>query len=74
MRVADLPITVILTEQDAMLPQMTINQFADIQISAKISKSGNPTVKDSDIESNIIATNTTDLQEDYQLIISQTVQ
>ena len=74
LRVADLPITVILTEQDAMLPQMTINQFADIQISAKISKSGNPTVKDNDIESNIIATNTTALQEDYQLIISQTVQ
>ena len=67
--VADLPATVTLTEQDAMLPQATITQFEDIQISAKISKSGNPTIKDGDIESNQIKINTKTLEEKYQLTI-----
>lgn len=67
--VADLPISVTLTEQDAMLPQATIAQFQDIQISAKISKSGNPTIKEGDIESNQVQINTSALQNNYQLTI-----
>ena len=69
--VADLPTTVSLTEQDAMLPEATILQFSDIKISAKISKSGNPTIKEGDIESNAITLNTEELLEKYKLEINQ---
>ena len=69
LRVADLPTTVSLTEQDAMLPETTILQFSDIKISAKISKSGNPTIKKDDIESKSISFNMADKKENYSLII-----
>lgn len=47
----ELPLTINLSDQDAMMPQLTISSFPEITISARVSKSGSPTVKSGDIES-----------------------
>jgi cytochrome c-type biogenesis protein CcmH len=67
--VADLPATITLTEQDAMLPQMNISKFDDIILSAKISKTGNPTDKTGDINSQVISLNMSQLEKEYKLNI-----
>lgn len=54
LQVRDLPTTIELTEDDAMMPQLTIHSFSKIKISAKVSKSGNPNDRDDDINSQII--------------------
>jgi cytochrome c-type biogenesis protein CcmH len=40
--VADLPVTVDLSDADAMIPSMTLSSFEDIIIGARVSMSGNP--------------------------------
>lgn len=69
--VGDLPTTIELTEQDAMMPQMTIAQFADIKLSAKVSKSGNPSDRAGDIRSNELPINqaNADAAQSHQLVI-----
>lgn len=57
--VSDLPITVELSDADAMMPSMMLSSFEDIIIGARVSKSGNPVAQPGDlyIETGIIDRN-----------------
>lgn len=69
--VADLPADVTLSEQDAMLPNLTIAKFTDIELSAKVSLSGNPADKTGDINSNIVQFNEKDNSSQIELHINK---
>jgi len=67
--VKDLPMTVTLSEQDAMLPSLTIAKFNEIELTAKISKSGNPADKTGDILSNQLIYDVKKPETDLRLFI-----
>lgn len=69
--VADLPASVTLTEQDAMMPQLSIANFPEVVLSAKVSKSGNPTITDGDITSNTVDIRQTESVKSWELVIGQ---
>ena len=54
-RVQELPITISLSDADAMVPQFKMSLFPDITVSARLSKSGQPVAQSGDYESNTIA-------------------
>ncbi len=70
--VADLPLQVMLDDSMAMLPQMALSQFSDVVVSARISKSGQPTAQPGDLQSELVET-TTSGAEAIDLIISNIV-
>ncbi len=47
--VSDLPVTVELSDADAMIPSMTLSSFEEIIIGARVSKSGNPVAQLGDL-------------------------
>lgn len=51
LRVSDLPVTITLSDQDAMVPQFKMSLFPEITISARVSKSGQPTAQAGDYQS-----------------------
>jgi len=51
------PLTIILSDSDAMMAQMTMSQFPSIKVSAKLSQDADVTTKDDDINSNIVTIN-----------------
>lgn len=55
-KVADLPLRVSLSDNDAMMPQMKLSGFDQVIVGARISKSGNPIAQPGDLyaESSII--------------------
>jgi len=65
--VKDLPIDVSLTDADAMMPQFAISAFDEIEVSAKISTSGNAADKTNDIISNKIQLQKETLKPIYNL-------
>jgi len=71
LKVSDLPTTIELTEQDAMIPQMTIATFPKIKISAKVSKSGNPSNREGDINSESIELSSLDNIGEQSLVIGR---
>jgi cytochrome c-type biogenesis protein CcmH len=62
LKVSDLPVQVVLSDNDAMMPQMKMSGFDQIIIGARISKSGNPIAQSGDLfdESNVIEHKTYD--------------
>ncbi len=46
LRVADLPAQVALSDADAMTPQLRLSNFAEVQLVARVSRSGSPTSGD----------------------------
>jgi len=60
LKVKDLPIQIQLSDADAMLPQFTLSKFDDIIISARVSKSGQPTAQVGDLQSASILTTNND--------------
>jgi len=51
------PLTISLSDSDAMMAQMTMSQFPSIKVSAKLSQDADVTTKDDDINSNIVTLN-----------------
>jgi cytochrome c-type biogenesis protein CcmH len=47
--VSDLPVTVELSDADAMIPTMMLSSFEEIIIGARVSKSGNPVAQPGDL-------------------------
>ena len=71
--VANLPVTVSLNDNDAMVAQFKLSLFADIVVAARVSKSGNPIAQSGDFESSeIISKNTNN--EIIELNISTVVE
>ena len=56
LRVADLPVQVSLSDDDAMMPQMRMSGFEQIIVGARVSKTGNPIAEAGDLfsESDVI--------------------
>jgi len=73
LRVSDLPTTITLSDNDAMLPQFKLSLFEDITITARISKSGEPIAKKGDIQSKAIATKN-NIEQTIELLISEPVE
>ena len=69
LKVSDLPTSVVLSESDAMIPQLNITKFEDILISARVSKSGQPIPQTGDLESIAIETKNTS-KETIDVVIS----
>jgi cytochrome c-type biogenesis protein CcmH len=61
--VADLPAEVSLSDNDAMMPQLKISGFEQVQLVARISRSGNATAGEWIGSSQPIASKTTELQQ-----------
>ena len=53
LRVADLPVTVILNDAMAMMPSRLLSGFEEVQITARISKTGNAIAQSGDLTSEI---------------------
>ena len=51
------PLTISLSDSDAMMAQMKMSQFPSIKVSAKLSQDENVMTKDDDINSNIVTVN-----------------
>jgi cytochrome c-type biogenesis protein CcmH len=61
--VADLPAEVSLSDSDAMMPQLKISGFAQVQLVARISRSGNATAGEWIGRSPPLASSTTEPQQ-----------
>ncbi|WP_313645057.1 c-type cytochrome biogenesis protein CcmI [Pseudomonas sp.] len=61
--VAQLPIEVALTDADAMLAQMKLSQFAEVQLVARVSRAGQPTHGEWIGQGAPVATTTTAIQQ-----------
>lgn len=73
LRVADLPISITLSDSDAMMAQLTLSKFEDVIVSARVSKSGQPIAQSGDIQSQAIATKH-NAAEKLSLTISELVE
>jgi cytochrome c-type biogenesis protein CcmH len=62
MTVADLPVTVELGDADAMMPQLKLSNFPEVQLVARISRAGKPTAGEWIGRSQPLASSTTALQ------------
>lgn len=71
--VSDLPASVVLSESDAMIAQLSIAQFEDLLVSARISKSGQPIPQPGDLESASIETKN-NARQPINLVISQVIE
>lgn len=71
--VADLPATLVLNDNDAMVSQLKLSAFEDVVISARVSKSGQPVAQAGDLQSNQVDTKNTS-PENITLVISQIVE
>lgn len=72
LRVSDLPMTLSLSDSDAMIAQLTISKFEDIVVSARVSKSGQPIPQNGDLESKSVDTKN-DSQENINVVISYSI-
>ena len=61
--VADLPITVELSDSDAMMPQLKLSNFPEVQLVARISRAGQPTAGEWIGRSQPLASSTTATQQ-----------
>ncbi len=73
MRASDFPTQIVLSEADAMMPQLTIGAFEQLEVIARVSKSGNPIAQSGDYESQVLTTSNTN-SEILSLTISKQVQ
>ncbi|HEX8588404.1 c-type cytochrome biogenesis protein CcmI/CycH, partial [Pseudomonas sp.] len=60
--VADLPVEVELTDADAMMPQLKLSNFAEVQLVARVSRAGQPTAGEWIGRSQPLPSNVTALQ------------
>jgi cytochrome c-type biogenesis protein CcmH len=72
LRVADLPATVVLNDTQAMMPSRKLSAFKEVQVVARISKSGNAIAKSGDLSSGLKLVRVGD-DEPVVLVIDQLV-
>ena len=73
LQVSDLPAEVVLSDADAMMPQFRLSLFAEVVISARLAKSGNPVAQAGDIQSANVSTSNTNSNV-IELIISNVIE
>jgi cytochrome c-type biogenesis protein CcmH len=70
--VSDLPVTVELSDADAMIPSMTLSSFEEIIIGARVSTSGNPVAQPGDLYIETGSVDRNALTDGVMLSISKT--
>jgi cytochrome c-type biogenesis protein CcmH len=70
--VSDLPVTVELSDADAMIPSMTLSSFEEIIIGARVSMSGNPVAQPGDLYIETGSVDRNALTDGVMLSISKT--
>lgn len=71
--VADLPITLKLSDRDAMVAQFKLSLFEDVLVSARVSKSGQPLAQAGDLQSVLIESKNSN-PNTIELVISEVVE
>jgi cytochrome c-type biogenesis protein CcmH len=71
--VADLPITVLLSDADAMMAQLRLSLFENVVISARVAKSGNPIAQSGDLQSKPTPSSSSNVNQ-VELLISDVVE
>ena len=61
--VADLPVEVTLADSDAMLPQLKLSGFPQVQLQARISRAGNASAGEWVAPARTVATSSSELQQ-----------
>ena len=72
LQVKDLPTEISLSDADAMLPQFKLSLFENVQLVARVSKSGNPTAQAGDLQSEPLKTKNSETKK-LELIITEVV-
>ncbi len=72
-RVSDLPLTLSLSDADSMIEQFKLSAFEDVLVSARVSKSGQPTAQAGDLQSAKVSSKNSN-PETIELIISEVVE
>ncbi len=70
--VSDLPVTIELSDADAMIPSMTLSSFEEIIIGARVSMSGNPVAQPGDLYIETGSVDRNALSDGVTLSISKT--
>jgi len=70
--VGDLPVTIELSDADAMIPSMTLSSFEEIIVGARVAMSGNPVAQPGDFYIETGSVNRNTLTNDVMLSISKT--
>ncbi len=71
-QVKDLPLEVVLDDSMAMIPSMKLSNFEKVQVSARVSKSGQPSAQSGDVQSEVRVVNS-NKKEKIKLTISEVV-
>lgn len=71
LRLADLPISITLSDDDAMLPSMKLSSFKQVILGARVSISGNPVAQTGDFYTEIEGVDSSDPPPDISLVIDQ---
>lgn len=71
--VADLPTTLTLSDDDAMVPEFRLSLFTHIEVQARVSKSGQPKAQTGDLQSSLIQTSNTE-PASLNLVINSVVE
>ena len=71
-QVKDLPLEVVLDDSMAMIPTMKLSNFEKVQVSARVSKSGQPSAQSGDVQSKVRIVNLNQ-KEKIKLTISDVV-
>lgn len=71
--VGDLPASVTLSAADAMMPQLSLDKFDQVAVTARLSRSGNPITQAGDVQSAVINTLNSN-SETINLVISEPIE
>lgn len=69
--VSDLPASVILSDSDAMMPNMKLSSFSQVIVGARVSKSGNPVAQPGDLFIEMGSIDSKSPPADLKLVIDQ---
>ena len=69
--VSDLPVSVTLSDSDAMMPNMRLSSFAQVIVGARVSKSGNPVAQPGDLFIEMDSIDSKNPPGDLKLVIDQ---
>jgi len=72
LKVSNLPVSVSLSDSDAMMPSMKLSNFAQVIVGARVSKSGNPIAQPGDLFIEMDSIDSKNPPADLKLIINQT--
>jgi cytochrome c-type biogenesis protein CcmH len=74
LKVSDLPVRIVLDDTLAMMPTAKISMHEKVEVSARISLSGQPQSSAGDYQSQVLLLNVTQLPEPVQLLINKVVE